>query len=276
MRCIEQFIQSKTGLPETCEDGIVMTMHHVAVIDGATNKSGLTFSSSSPGRMAMQLASESIAAFPPGIHAEDAIEVINSRIQNWYQTEGILELVRDLPPSRCTASLVIYSNCRRELWFLGDCQAIANGQSYQFSKEIDRVLSDLRSLLIHAQLAQGMTESQLQEQDSSRERLMEFLKLQSLFQNSPHTNEFTYHVIDGLTSGLGQQVIVVPVAENTNEIVLCSDGYPNVFPTLAQCEADLAEVLAQDPLCYKRFRSTKGWYKGNLSFDDRSYIRFTL
>jgi len=276
MRCIEQFIQSKTGLPETCEDGIVMTAHHVAVIDGATNKSGMTFSSSAPGRMAMKLASESIASFPPLISAGEAIEVINSRIQNWYQKEGILDLVRDFPPARCTASLVIYSDSRRELWFLGDCQAIANGQSYQFSKEIDRVLSDLRSMLIHAELAQGGSEKQLQEQDSSRERIMEFLKLQSLFQNSSYSSGFTYHVIDGLTSGLGKQVAVIPVVEETTEIVLCSDGYPTVLPTLAQCEADLAEILAEDPLCYKRYRSTKGLYKGNLSFDDRSYIRFTL
>jgi hypothetical protein len=276
MRLVEKFIQSKTGNPETCEDGLVMTAHHIAVIDGATNKTGTFFGSLSPGRMATLLASEAIEAFDPSITATEAISAINKHIHAWYQKEGILEMVQDYAPSRCTASLVIYSDYRKELWFVGDCQALANGKSYQFQKEADRVLSDLRAMVIHVELSQGTTEEQLMEKDTSRERIVEFLKLQTKLQNSPHISEFTYHVIDGFSETPEKQVEVVPIMASTTEIVLSSDGYPHLLPTLAQTEADLAIVLKEDPLCYKRYRSTKGLYRGNLSFDDRSYIRFTL
>jgi len=276
MRLVEKFVQSKTGNPETSEDSLVMTAHHIAVIDGATNKTGTVFGSLSPGRMATLLAGEAIEAFAPTINASEAIATINNHIHAWYQKEGILDMVRENPPSRCTASLVIYSNYRRELWFVGDCQAIANGQSYQFQKEADRVLSDLRALLIHVELSQGTTEEQLMHRDTSRERIIEFLKLQTKLQNSPHASEFTYHVIDGFSDTPEKQVEVVPVMASTTEIVLSSDGYPRLLPTLAETEADLADVLKEDPLCYKRYRSTKGWYRNNTSFDDRAYIRFTI
>ncbi|MFH2113054.1 MAG: hypothetical protein ABIJ86_00940, partial [Spirochaetota bacterium] len=190
--------------------------------------------------------------------------------------EGILDIVKENTSSRCTASLVIYSNPRKELWFLGDCQALANGQEYQFQKEADRVLSDLRALVIHVELSQGVTEDQLMEHDVSREWIIEFLKMQTRLQNSSHACEFTYHVIDGFFMNPEQQVEVIPVEATTAELVLSSDGYPRLLPTLAETEAYLAEILREDPLCYKRYRSTKGCYRNNLSFDDRVYLRFSV
>lgn len=44
--------------------------------------------------------------------------------------------------------------------------------------------------------------------------------------------------------------------------------------TLAESKKELSEILKNDPLCYKEYCSTKGQKKGNVSFDDRSYIRF--
>ena len=61
-----------------------------------------------------------------------------------------------------------------------------------------------------------------------------------------------------------------------SSIVLASDGYPVLKGTLAESERELSEILKNDPLCYKVYCSTKGLKKGNVSFDDRSYIRFSL
>jgi hypothetical protein len=276
MKLIERFIQSKSPEPESCEDGVVFTDRHAAVIDGATNKSGVTFGSISPGRIAMLLVSEAVGSFEPEITPEGALERINDRIRSWYERQGVLETVRTHPASRCTASLVIYSERRRELWFIGDCQALVDGTAYQFHKEADRVLSDLRALILHAELAKGTTERELMKLDLGRERILEFLNLQTQLQNSPYECEFTYHVVDGFSSDPARQITVVPVRDSTAAIVLASDGYPRLFPTLAESESFLAELLEQDPLCFRRWRSTKGRSSGNLSFDDRAYLRVAL
>ena len=59
-----------------------------------------------------------------------------------------------------------------------------------------------------------------------------------------------------------------------NEVVLASDGYPFLRPTLAESEAALAEQIANDPQNIHSFIATKGIVEVNKSFDDRTYIRF--
>ena len=59
------------------------------------------------------------------------------------------------------------------------------------------------------------------------------------------------------------------------EIVLASDGYPRLMPTLRESEKELECLLAEDPLCIGDNIATKGLKVGQKSFDDRSYIRLT-
>ena len=64
------------------------------------------------------------------------------------------------------------------------------------------------------------------------------------------------------------------IPSSSSEIVLASDGYPFLKPTLAASEAALAEQIANDPQNIRSFIATKGIVEGNKSFDDRTYIRF--
>ena len=57
-------------------------------------------------------------------------------------------------------------------------------------------------------------------------------------------------------------------------VVLASDGYPLLRPTLQQSEQDLDRLLKEDPQCCRLYESTKGLKPGNKSFDDRTYVRF--
>ena len=57
---------------------------------------------------------------------------------------------------------------------------------------------------------------------------------------------------------------------------MATDGYPFLCPTLEASEAELARQLADDPLNIGHFQATKACMKGNLSFDDRAYIRFRV
>lgn len=78
-------------------------------------------------------------------------------------------------------------------------------------------------------------------------------------------------------SGEGVKVVSVSSSETvsaSSEIVLASDGYPFLKPTLAESEEALANQIANDPQNISSFIATKGLVEGNKSFDDRTYIRF--
>ena len=60
------------------------------------------------------------------------------------------------------------------------------------------------------------------------------------------------------------------------EIVLASDGYPRLFPTLAESEQWLDDQRRRDPLNIGDFQATKAFHPDFNSFDDRSYIRFLV
>ena len=89
-----------------------------------------------------------------------------------------------------------------------------------------------------------------------------------------------YAVVDGFKIPR-QKVKVFTFDFESWTIVLASDGYPVLRPTLAQSEAALAEQRTQDPLNIGAnpsapFVATKAFSEGFTSFDDRSYIRFTI
>lgn len=97
----------------------------------------------------------------------------------------------------------------------------------------------------------------------------------------------SYAVIDGFPI-FREGVKVVPCSlscaneeeskdsRNGHEIILASDGYPFLKPTLAESEAALMEQLTNDPQNIKTFIATKGLVDGNKSFDDRVYVRFSF
>ena len=68
-------------------------------------------------------------------------------------------------------------------------------------------------------------------------------------------------------------ISVYKVLDNS-QIILSSDGYPQLFETLKESEEYLFTVLKEDPLLYKKYKSTKGFMKGQNSFDDRAFISF--
>ena len=169
------------------------------------------------------------------------------------------------------ASAVIYSVSKRQIWSVGDCQFMLNGQHYTFYKKVDTILSDARSLAIHMLLQNGCTEEQLKNDDSARKLILGELKMQQYLEN--RDDEYGYSVFS--SQGSVKNVFVTDVSPGS-EIVLASDGYPELFGTLEESEARLNELIRIDPLCYKFYKSTKGLMENCTHFDDRSYIRFRV
>ena len=277
MKVIESKIEGKKS-PESCEDGLVVTADFIAVIDGSTSKTPHHLSPDMKnGRYAMVLISEYIQhELKPESTVEDFCEGVTSYIYNKvYRQQGIEEQMQAHPEERLTASAILYSKAKNEVWMVGDCQAIIDGKLYENNKPFEDIVARRRVELIR----QGFTPQEAR-------KTIEPLLIQAMLEGQ---NE-TYTVIDGfpiyqkgvkvVSLNAPQKNVETDVADSlplpTKEIVLASDGYPFLKPTLTESEEALAHLLAYDPQCTHEFIATKGIVVGNKSFDDRTYIRFQI
>lgn len=277
MKVIESKIEGKKS-PESCEDGLVVTADFIAVIDGSTSKTPHHLSPDMKnGRYAMVLISEYIQhELKPESTVEDFCEGVTSYIYNKvYRQQGIEEQMQAHPEERLTASAILYSKVRNEVWMVGDCQAIIDGKLYENNKPFEDIVARRRVELIR----QGFTPQEAR-------KTIEPLLIQAMLEGQNKT----YTVIDGfpiyqkgvkvVSLNAPQKNVETDVADSlplpTKEIVLASDGYPFLKPTLAESEEALAHLLAYDPQCTHEFIATKGIVEGNKSFDDRTYIRFQI
>lgn len=277
MKVIESKIEGKKS-PESCEDGLVVTADFIAVIDGSTSKTPHHLSPDMKnGRYAMVLISEYIQhELKPESTVEDFCEGVTSYIYNKvYRQQGIEEQMQAHPEERLTASAILYSKAKNEVWMVGDCQAIIDGKLYENNKPFEDIVARRRVELIR----RGFTPQEAR-------KTIEPLLIQAMLEGQNKT----YTVIDGfpiyqkgmkvVSLNVPQKNVETDVADSlplpTKEIVLASDGYPFLKPTLTESEEALAHLLANDPQCTHEFIATKGIVVGNKSFDDRTYIRFQI
>ena len=288
MKIIESSIIGKKS-PEACEDGMVVTDDFIAVIDGSTSKTPKHLNPDMKnGRYAMMLISEYIQEeLKADASVDDFCQGVTAYIYNKvYEKLGVEERLKEHPEERLTASAILYSRTRNEVWMVGDCQAIIDGKLYENGKPYEEKIARKRVELIE----QGLSPAEARKQ-------IEPLLIKAMLSGQNQT----YTVIDGFPI-YREGVKVVSVSDSSSvqdsvpasdsvpcsdsasasgtipssssEIVLASDGYPFLKPTLAASEAALAEQIANDPQNIRSFIATKGIVEGNKSFDDRTYIRF--
>ena len=290
MKIIESSIIGKKS-PEACEDGMVVTDDFIAVIDGSTSKTPKHLNPDMKnGRYAMMLISEYIREeLKADASVDDFCQGVTAYIYNKvYEKLGVEERLKEHPEERLTASAILYSRTRNEVWMVGDCQAIIDGKLYENGKPYEQEIARKRVELIE----QGLSPAEARKQ-------IEPLLIKAMLSGQNRT----YTVIDGFPI-YREGVKVVSVSDScsvqdsvpasdsvpcsdsvsasgtifvsSSEIVLASDGYPFLEPTLAASEAALVEQIANDPQNIHSFIATKGIVEGNKSFDDRTYIRFSV
>ena len=294
MKIIESSIIGKKS-PEACEDGMVVTDDFIAVIDGSTSKTPKHLNPDMKnGRYAMMLISEYIREeLKADASVDDFCQGVTVYIYNKvYEKLGVEERLKEHPEERLTASAILYSRTRNEVWMVGDCQAIIDGKLYENGKPYEQEIARKRVELIE----QGLSPAEARKQ-------IEPLLIKAMLSGQNRT----YTVIDGFPI-YREGVKVVSVSDScsvqdsiqdsvpasdsvpcsdsvsasgtifvsSSEIVLASDGYPFLEPTLAASEVALAEQIANDPQNIHSFIATKGIVEGNKSFDDRTYIRFSV
>ena len=246
-----------------------MTDSHVAVIDGSTSKAIKQLQPGiRNGRLAMLTISDVIRQLPPQATLADFCQAATSRIHDLYTAQGLSDRrLSEHPEERVTASVGIYSLHHHEVWLIGDCQCIVEGQYHDNPKPEEDRIARKRALLIQALLADGKTSvAQLRHHDIGRDAVVKDIVA------TCHTQNTAFAVVDGFE--IARSKVKTIKASSSGDIILATDGYPFLHDSLEESEAALSRQLATDPLCINTYKATKGVMEGNLSFDDRAYVRF--
>lgn len=259
---------------ELCEDELFLSEHYIAVIDGVTSKSDFLYEGKTTGKLAAEIIFRVLNNLHGKEDIEEIIEQVNQEFALFYEKTLFHESRRE---KGLQATCVIYSSYRRKIWMIGDCQAVVDGKIHLNPKKSDTVLSQMRSLVLHTlkmEASNEPTETNLEEHDVARDLILPWILRVTVYANQENT-EYGYSVMNGerIPSSL---IKTISLDEQEHEIILTSDGYPEVCKTLEESEACLQKLLEQDPGCYKKYLSTKGLKKGQNSFDDRTYIRFLV
>ena len=292
MNIIEQTVVPKSPSRRS-EDGIVVSPDFVAVIDGSTSKSrqrchrDLSLRRHSNGELAMLIISDFIRHMPKGTTCHQFCTGASAAIRSRYK-KSLLDHLSEHAEDRLTASCVVFSRLRREIWMIGDCQALSiplpptHGPSaaisgeradaptpsyYDNPKPYEQELAQMRANIIR-QSPQPW--DHFLTDDTARQAIIPRM-LETMRQQNK-----TYSVIDGFPVD-ERHVRIITLDFQPWQLVLASDGYPFLCPTLAESEDRLAAQLKNDPLNIGlAFVATKAFAAGNNSFDDRAYLRFDI
>ena len=276
------FSEGKNPDQVLCEDTFV-TSNRFAVIDGATDKSGLKYALNnetvSAGKFASETVAKALASIPPGV----PIELIVKEISEELDKAILAQYPNIAKENRPTASVVVFEPSLNKVWMVGDCLLgfiykdkgvieMSNGVA------LDMFLGAIRKAVIVDRAKQGNPwRPDLGESDPGREAILPILKMQGLLANS--NEPFGYGVINGLEVQ-GNKILTYHVGDSCSEIVLASDGYPHLIVnngiSFEESERELKSFLQQDPLCIDLLRGNKGLVKGNLSHDDRTWLQLKV
>ncbi len=268
MRLIEAFLEGKDGESLLCEDAIFVGDSFAAVFDGATDKTDVLYDGVPGGRFAADALVRAMEGMEPEISSNECVATLTIALADAILESGPSRQPRDEP----SASAVIYSAVRSEIWRVGDCSWSVNGQPSLGRKLIDEIVANARAALLNALLIGGSTLDELRSSDPGREMTMPLLEEQYRFRNVANPGQILGFGALDRTPVPARFIEVTSVGPHC-DVVLASDGYPRLLPTLADTEEALAQDLAHDPLRIGQFKATKAVAVGQISFDDRAYVR---
>lgn len=285
MKVLEQYSQAKHSATPS-EDQVALTATVAAVIDGATPKSDFRFADGeTPGHFAARRLREAIEA---GITDPQKLS-----LQLLTPETAFLPF-----QSRPTASIVYYDETQQCVTQIGDAPfafVMDDGEviEYRNEKVIDHVLSDWRAMILHSLLDRGIiTPQQIIQSvsadkinptgptdknsnaDPARRIIQPFITRQVIYQNTVG-QRYSFGVMDGQPIP-EEHIHRYSIPAHCHKIILASDGFPRLFPTLAQSLAHLQQALDQDPLCIDALRGTKGLRPGATWPDDITYLCISL
>ena len=268
MKLIESFIKGKSGNPDLCEDGLVIKENFIAVVDGVTAKSECLWKGDKSGCYARKILCSYMEQNPvEEMNDEEVLRNLDHVLYLASKGKDNLK-IQDYP----RAAVIFYQEKDRTICSYGDCQCLINNRLYTHSKRIDDMNAEIRAFYLEYALKQGSTIAELKENDVGRKAILKNFLMQFSFENQD--GQFGYPVLNGM--GINPSLAVRHHVNTDDMVILASDGYPVLSNTLKDSEQMLEEIIQEDPMCFRRYLSTKGLKQGNQSFDDRTYCRFSI
>ncbi|MGW7521788.1 hypothetical protein ACWGJ2_40110 [Streptomyces sp. NPDC054796] len=156
----------------------MITDELVAVIDGATDKSGREYGGLTGGARAAQCVRDALARMAPGTTPGDAVEQITAALAE-LSTQGGVPAGDTVAPS-AVAAVVVPS--LRPVWRVGDVHvALRHGTAWwhlHAAKRVDDVPAGARAAYTHGVLAGGRSGEEIAEHDPGRAVILPVLKEQ--------------------------------------------------------------------------------------------------
>ncbi len=268
MKILEHFLCGKKKNFNTCEDGLIIGKHLIAVIDGVTSKGTRLWDGKTSGCYAKDVLSDYLQQ---DIERQNAIQLLTNLDR--ILSEKIQHNAKFIPCEEYPrAAIIVYNDFYKEIWSYGDCQCRINEKVYTHSKKIDELNAYLRAFYLEYEISQGADIKELGQNDVGRRGIEQNLMMQFAFENK--NGYFGYPVLNGM--GIEETMIKCYPVTKGDIVVLASDGYPVLRENLSECERELDYIKKNDPICFRLYRSTKGIKKGNISFDDRVFCRFIV
>ena len=199
----------------------------------------------------------------------DFIKKLSSVLRDYQQAKP--ELFAN-PAKRLMASILIFSVSNSQLWSYGDCHYLINNKYFRTDKLVDTMNAELRSFINNLFILDGTTEAELLGCDRGATEINRYISIQPRFANAD--NSFGYPILDG--GSISSHFFVSHQLAKGDEVVMATDGYPFLEPTLEKSEKKLSWLEEHDPLLIREHKAVKGFYPNQISFDDRTYIRFVV
>lgn len=257
---IEKFSLGKYDLGVPSEDRIVFTEHIAAVIDGSSSE---VRREDSVFQLLLDEACERVA----GINEHSTINELASSLSCLFLEYGVMA-------SGAGLFFAIYNSFAHQVWSIGDCQFRTESAIHTNPAPSERLISLARAEFLNASIQMGVLPTAPSLQEAERLFMNYLISAQRGLANDP-AHSLGYGVING-TLIPDKFLREIDIEYSTAEIILGTDGYPELFTTLAATEDHLKRVQVIDPYCIRENIGPKGIAPGQVSFDDRAYIRVRI
>jgi len=292
VKITETYLMSKKGNEDGGEDRLVLGPIYYGVVDGSTDKSGNNWGTpenpKKGGEIAADIIKSTLECKNVDLDLTELVNVLNKKMNNAAEKANInINDVKNL----ASASFAVYVHGKNLIYHIGDCNFVfvkENGELEEHYNEIaiDKLTSELRSRFIML-CYENKVDPFIDGKDIGREYILWILKKQKELENRQFRKNYNgkeewifgipyetmvYKTINGLPTELN----ITPVPEGTKEIILTSDGFKVIKPTLKETLGLLKKQLKDDPHCIGLLKSTNGLRPGNISYDDMAYLRLKI
>ncbi|GHF49959.1 hypothetical protein FHX82_003828 [Amycolatopsis bartoniae] len=250
-----------------CADRLIAGPATWGVADGATAKPW-DDPRGPDGAILADAVSTLLANLPRGADFAEAVRAATAEVAEMLAQAGIR-------PGRGSAvSFCVLQPAKRQIWRVGEARVMIDGRPVPTPGQAEDVVATARALAIESFLAAGETPESLRDVDRGRAAVEPLLRSLVELRNSA-TSRFAHAAIDGnpVPDHLTE---IIPLRDGDHDIVIATDGYVTIAPTLGESEKLLAGRIERDPLMIEEPTATKGVGRGANSFDDRAYIRVRL